>query len=365
MRTPKFGSAAFILVTLISGAAVADFLPPPDPVPPGLEGPCRGSLEARHHELENEKVFLEPQISFHEDMCAAVDTDDQAAMNECLRSENDLSPQIDAYFKILGPYQIEIGAIRTRLADILPERQQIDAEIGQKRTQVSDLEVRFAHHGDEINRALTRLSGGTDRIAEWKSMTIEAQKKALKDAFFVVADHILGRMKIENKAASAQTQKQLDLVSLLVVKHGAVPNYTVNQLRRAEKLVTLSNEKAVLTGIKLLKESYKVSEMSTADLEKTTLAVIDLIRMVSPPHLKVAIGGSKFGASYLYAIGATIMAEGNIDLESEQMAIHLRAISANQGMREHIMQERNGLLREIAALEQKRADIPSSCPEFS
>ncbi len=57
------------------------------------------------------------------------------------------------------------------------------------------------------------------------------------------------------------------------------------------------------------------------------------------------------------------MAEGNIDLESEQMAIHLRAISANQENRERIMQERNAVRNQITALGQQRAGIPSGCPE--
>ena len=114
----------------------------------------------------------------------------------------------------------------------------------------------------------------------------------------------------------------------------------------------------------MFKDGVKISGMSIADVEETTLAVIDLIRMVSPPQLKLAIGGSKFGASYLYAVGATILAEGSIDLENEQMAIHLRAISANQDFREDIMQQRNAVLRQIAALEQQRADVPSGCPEM-
>ena len=364
MKRNIYGPAAFILVTLISGTALAENLPPPDAVPPGLEGPCREALEVRYRELQSEKVFLEPQIDFHEDMCRSVDTDDQAVMNECSLSAQQLEPGIDAYFRMLSPYLIEVGAIRTRLETIEPERRQLDGEAETKRRQLADLDARFAHHGEELNRALLRLTGGNDRIAEWKNMTIKAQKKALKDAFFVVADRALNNIKLTKKAASKPLQKQLDKVEALLQKHGAYSQLVKEQALMAEKLAPLTQEQAVLTGVKFLKEGYKISDMSNDGLEETTLAVIDLISMVSPPHVQAVIGGSKFGASFLYAIATIIVAEGSIDFESEHMAIHLRAISSNQKHRETIMAERHAVQQKIAALEQRRADVPSGCPEL-
>ncbi len=212
-----------------------------------------------------------------------------------------------------------------------------------------------------------RLTGGVDRIEEWKNMAVEAQKEALKEAFYVAADYVLGRMKIENEVATKPIKDKLAWVDELYKKHGGYPLIVEEQARLTESLSPLVRNGDVIRRVQMLKNDIKlwdVSKIPFDDLEKLVLGAMDIISMVAPLKWQMIIGGSKAGAAYLYAIGATIQAEKNVDLESENMAIHLRAITAHQEHRERIMEKRNAVLAEIEAGERKRSDLPSGCPEF-
>lgn len=357
--------ACLALVAAVAAPAAAQYLPAPDSLPDGLEGPCRETLETRLRDLQDEWAFLESQIAFHEGMCGAVDPQDTAQMNECAASEADIGPQIDAYFDLLGPYLIDVGAVRTRLEDLLPTLGRLENALDQKRVALTELDARFAFHGEEINRALLRLTGGNDRIAEWQAMTQEAQKKALQEAFFLVADYVLGTMKIENSQASEAVRRRLEDVDSLLREYGAYPMLVQDQARLSQTLAGITRNHDVLAYTKLAKNAvklWKIEDIPYEGVKKVTLALMDVLRMVSPFKWQLIIGGSKFGAAYLYAVYATIKAEQNVDLESEHMAVHLRAIDANQTRRESIMAERRAVLSEIDALERERAALAIGCP---
>lgn len=118
-----------MVLTAIPGAALAQYLPAPDPVPDGIAAPERQSLDAQYELLLELWANLDPSISEHEGRCTSVDTRDSALMAACAESEALLSASIDDYFGTMAEYESQLAAAKAAAlaqAEAEAERRRIE-----------------------------------------------------------------------------------------------------------------------------------------------------------------------------------------------------------------------------------------------
>lgn len=346
---------------LAAGAALAQYLDEPSPVPGGLNEPCQLELQAQRDSIESERLRLDPLVGAFEAECGNVATDDADAMASCQEREAALGGEVDAYFARLGDYEKRTAGA--------PERQRLDKAIAAKRAELAKAEVLIPKLKAEIEAATGRTESVGRAIEDWTEKATEARNQAVEDALMLVSgemlEHVAAKKEqarkevidrfIETTEALNERARQLDPAQFegLIREVEAMPKAFSSVVSDQEIVTKVKKLHQITTG------AGAALDLQTR--EKAYRGIIDVLGMIGGPATQRFADFAKLVESTGYWALVSYFGSDTMDALDTAQGINAKAIDAIAKRYAKAVDARKAAAAELTALEGQRAAIPYGC----